>query len=366
MLACDMIVATKPDAMDCAREGRTFVAANADVVPTAQFVTDNAVQYDRAAMLKRLERAGRGARSTRADALAFKLLGDSIYANMFLTGFAFQHGQIPLSAEAIEQAIELNGASVKQNIKAFNFGRLAAHDPAAIEKLAGLSETPKPVQTFDELVARRVEMLTAYQNAAYAAQYRTDVEAARAAEKRTGMTGFAEAVAKGLYKLMAYKDEYEVARLYTDGNFKARLAREFDGDYTMNFHMSPPLFAPKDPDTGLPKKIEMGPWMFRAFHMLAACKGLRGGVFDIFGYTGERRLERKMIGDYRAVVSELSGKLNPGNFALATRIAGLAMDIKGYGHIKHRNYEKAKLDEAKLLSQFRSGAETPAQKAAAE
>jgi indolepyruvate ferredoxin oxidoreductase len=368
VLACDIVVATKPEAMDAARDGRTFVAANSDVVPTAQFVTDNAVQYDKGAMLKRLERAGRGMKSVRADALAFKLLGDSIYANMFLTGFAFQQGQIPLSAEAIEQAIELNGASVKQNIKAFNFGRLAAHDPEAVEKLAGLSEPAKLPQSFEELVARRTEMLTAYQNAAYAADYNAFVHAVRDAERKKsgGQNGFADAAAKGLYKLMAYKDEYEVARLYTDGSFKARLAKEFDGDYKINFHMSPPLIAPKDPDTGLPKKIALGGWMYPLFGVMARFKGLRGGMFDIFGYTAERRLERQMIKDYRAVLDELAAGLTPANHALAVKIAGLAIEIKGYGHIKHRNYEKTKAEEAKLLAQFRSGASSTAHKAAAE
>ncbi|HAJ45919.1 MAG TPA: indolepyruvate ferredoxin oxidoreductase family protein, partial [Alphaproteobacteria bacterium] len=321
-----------------------------------------------AAMLKRLERAGRGTRAVRADAMAFKLLGDTIYSNMFLLGFAYQLGQVPLSAAAINQAIELNGASVKANQRAFLFGRLAAHDPERAEALAGLKEAPKAPQSFEELVARRVKMLTDYQNAEYAQTYREIVEGARETERRKapGMTGFGEMVARGLYKLMAYKDEYEVARLYTDGNFLSRLKKEFDGDYTMNFHMAPPLLAPKDPDTGLPHKIAMGPWMMTGFRVLAALKGLRGGWLDVFGYTGERRLERQMIGDYKAVIAELVQALSPATHSLAVKIAGLALDIKGYGHIKHRNYEKAMADQVKLLAQFRAAASAPAQKVAAE
>lgn len=368
VLACDIVVATKPDAIDTMREGRTFVAANTDVVPTAGFVTNNAIQYDQAAMLKRLERSGRGMRSVRADRLAFKLLGDSIYANMFLLGFAFQLGQVPLSAEAIEEAIKLNGASVKANIKAFAFGRLAAHDPERIAAMVGTDSKPKIPQTFEELIARRVALLTDYQNMAYGQRYREIAEGARETERRRtpGMSGFGEAVAKGLYKLMAYKDEYEVARLYTDGAFQARIAREFEGDFKMNFHLSPPMIAPVDQDTGLPKKVRFGSWMFTAFRLMARFKGLRGTMWDVFGYTAERRLERKMIVDYAATVAELMAGLNPANHALALEIAGLAMDIKGFGHIKHANYEKVKAKESALIKRFRDSIVQPQQKVAAE
>jgi indolepyruvate ferredoxin oxidoreductase len=299
-----------------------------------------------------------------ATRLASALFGNSIGANIFLVGYAYQLGTLPLSAAAIERAIELNGEAVAMNQTAFRWGRRAALDPAAVAKLA--EPTPAEAdtvrrlsETFDEMVARRVEFLTAYQDAAYAARYRGWVERAKAAEaaKAPDKCGLAEAVARYLFKLMSYKDEYEVARLYTDGNFLRQVANEFDGEgMSFEFHLAPPLLARRDKSTGLPHKMNFGPWMMSAFRLLARFKSLRGTALDPFGYSAERRTERKLIADYEATLADVLDKLKPENHHLAVGIAAIPEKIRGFGHIKLRHLTAAKADEAALLEQFRGGA----------
>jgi indolepyruvate ferredoxin oxidoreductase len=214
-------------------------------------------------------------------------------------------------------------------------------------------------QSFDETVARRAEYLTAYQNAAYAARYRDQVEAAKAAEaaKALDKCGLAEAVARNLFKLMAYKDEYEVARLYGNGEFLRQVAEEFDGErLRFEFHLAPPLLARRDPRTGEPRKITFGPWLMPLFKLLMRLKFLRGTAFDPFGYGAERRTERKLIADYEATLAELLEKLDPDNHHLAVAIASIPEKIRGFGHVKSRHLAAAKADEATLLDQLRSGA----------
>ena len=209
--------------------------------------------------------------------------------------------------------------------------------------------------TLADLVAKRVELLTAYQDKAFAERYRAFVAKVAAAEKEKarGRSGLAEAVSKSLYKLMAYKDEYEVARLYTDADFLKKLATQFEGDYTLSFHLAPPLFAERDPTSGELKKREYGPWMMRAFRLLASLKRLRGTRLDIFGYTEERRMEQRLIGDYEAVVNDVLATLDVDNHALAVQIAGVPETMRGYGHIKERNVKTAKEHEATLLAAYR-------------
>jgi indolepyruvate ferredoxin oxidoreductase len=210
------------------------------------------------------------------------------------------------------------------------------------------------------MVERRVAFLTDYQNAAYAARYRGLVDKAKAAEaaKAPGKCGFAEAAARYLFKLMAYKDEYEVARLYTDGNFQRQVANEFDGDkLRYEFHLAPPLLARRDKNTGLPRKMSFGPWMMSAFGLLARLKFLRGTALDPFGYFPERRTERKLVEDYEATLRELFEKLTPENHHLAVGIAAIPEKIRGFGHVKMRHLAAAKADEAALLEQFRTGAQ---------
>jgi indolepyruvate ferredoxin oxidoreductase len=371
LIGCDIVMASKPDTYGYLNGERTVSVINDGLTPTAAFVTDNAIDYDMAAMRARIAKASRRLESIDAEELALRLLGDTIFANMLQTGYAYQLGEIPIGEDAILKAIELNGAAVKANQRAFKLGRLAAHDRAAILKLAGLdkSDEPKPSETYEEILAKRVAFLTDYQNAAYAERYRSAVERIRAAEqvKTPGKHGLAEAAARALFKLMAYKDEYEVARLYTNGDFHKKLHEEFEGNFTLSFHLAPPIFGASDPKTGKPRKMEFGPWMMPAFRVLAGFKGLRGTFFDIFGRTHERKLERQLIVDYEATLNEIASTLTPANHATAVALAAVPMDIKGYGYIKDGNYEKAKTREAALVKRLHitdTGAASPIPEAA--
>ncbi|HEV2652872.1 MAG TPA: indolepyruvate ferredoxin oxidoreductase family protein [Rhizomicrobium sp.] len=357
LIGCDIVMSAKPDTFGYLDGDRTVSVINDGLTPTAAFVTDNTINYDMAAMRARIARASRRLESIDAEELALRLLGDTIYANMLLTGYAFQLGEIPIGEEAILKAIELNGAAVKANQRAFQLGRLAVHDRAAVLKMAGLdkSDAPKLAETFDEIVAKRVTFLTDYQNKAYAERYRAIVERIRNAEltRTPGKNGLAIAVARSLFKLMAYKDEYEVARLYTNGEFRKKLNQEFEGNFKLSFHLAPPSLGAKDPNTGRPRKTEFGSWMMSAFRVLAAMKGLRGTFFDPFGRNADRKLEVKMIADYEALLAEIAPVLTPANHATAVALAGVPMDIKGYGYIKDGNYEKAKEREAVLVRRLR-------------
>ncbi|MCZ6522918.1 MAG: indolepyruvate ferredoxin oxidoreductase family protein, partial [Alphaproteobacteria bacterium] len=277
-------------------------------------------------------------------------------------GYAFQRGLLPVGLEAIERAIELNAVAVESNLRTFAWGRLAAHDLSAVEAAAGPLMTRASdadiATTLEEVVARRSAFLTAYQDAAYAERYTTLVAqvAALERERAKGLTGLAAAVARGYFRLLAYKDEYEVARLYTDGAFRAKLEAQFEGNYRLSFHLAPPLLAPRDPDTGKLKKRTFGPWVFQAFKLLAHFKGLRGTPWDPFGRTAERRRERALIGEYEVVVAELLERLAPENHALAVEIAGACEQIRGFGHVKERNIAQAKAREAELVALYRSPA----------
>jgi indolepyruvate ferredoxin oxidoreductase len=261
------------------------------------------------------------------------------------------------------QAIALNGEAVAMNHAAFTWGRRMAHDPAAVEALvkpaAAEGDAARTLsRSLDEIVARRVAFLTAYQDAAYAARYRGLVDKAAAAErtKAPGKSGLAEAVARYLFKLMAYKDEYEVARLYTGGAFARQVANEFDGSEPwFEFHLAPPLLARRDKTTGFPRKMTFGPQMMVLFKWLARCKGLRGTAFDPFGYSTERRTERALIAGYEATLAEVLDRLTAANHHIAVGLAAMPEKIRGFGHVKMRHLTAAKADEAALLEQLRSG-----------
>ncbi len=358
VLGCDMVVAAKPETIDASDERRTRAVINADLSPTAAFVTNSTIDYDTVAMKKRIRDNSASMSVIPADELATRLLGDTIFSNMLLMGAAYQFGAVPVSEEAMMKAIDLNGAEVKKNQLAFRYGRLAAHDLDAALKLAGLTQNDAPdiAVTLDEIVKRRAALLTKYQNAAYAAKMTTLVGKVSVAELavKPGSDALTIAVAKAYTKLLAYKDEYEVARLFTNGAFEKRVREEFRDVKALRFHLSPPLFAKIDQATGRPKKMTLGPWMMIAYRLMARMKGLRGGRFDIFGRTAERRMERSLIVEYEAVVNELISGLQPSNHQLACQIAAVPMEIKGYGFIKEGNVKKAKEREAAMLGRFRA------------
>jgi indolepyruvate ferredoxin oxidoreductase len=366
VLGGDMVVSGNKKVLAAVKHGVTEMVINTTEFLPGDF-TRNADFSLPTERLKRTIMAGAGREKTHfidATRAANALFGNSVGANIFLVGYAYQLGAIPLSAASIEQAIELNGEAVAMNKAAFHWGRRAAHDPTAVEALikpkpeAG-SDARKLSQSFDEVVARRVAFLTAYQNAAYAARYRDRVEQVRqveAARVPDKCGGLADAVARYLFKLMAYKDEYEVARLYTDGNFRKQVAAEFGNEgLRFEFHLAPPLLAHKDPATGEPKKISFGPWMMGAFALLAKLKFLRGTALDPFGYSTERKTERALVADYEKMLDEVLAKLTPENHHLAVGLAAIPEKIRGFGHVKLRHLKTAKADEAALVEQFRAG-----------
>ena len=296
-----------------------------------------------------------------ASRLATALLGNSIGANIFLVGYAYQLGAVPLTASAIEQALDLNGEAVAMNQAAFRWGRRAALDPAGVEALARPKDTDEArrlSQSLEEVVERRVAFLTAYQNKNYAEWYRDWVDRARDAEGRlaAGKTGLTDAVARYLFKLMAYKDEYEVARLYSDGHFRKQVEAELGGDnLRFEFHLAPPILTRPDGRTGAPRKMAFGPWMMPVFSLLARLKFLRGTPFDLFGYSEERRTERTLVRDYQEMLEEILEKLTSENHHLAVGLASIPEKIRGFGHVKARHLKAAKADETVLRDQFRAG-----------
>ena len=415
VLGCDMVVVNDYWALSKVRAERSEVVLNTYEAMPGSFTTRPDLQFPATEIIAgvRVALGGREPQLLDATQLATALLGDAIATNLFMLGHAWQQGLVPISFDALMRAIELNGAAVQMNQQAFAWGRLAAIDPEAVQQAAGLvrnrataqERQPHALQSLpplewegneagataaprdtgdepsvrglpsaagdtlaylplddtrlsrslDELIERRVVFLGAYQDAAYAARYRALVDRARAAEqaRAPGSTALAEAVSRYYFKLMAYKDEYEVARLYTSGEFERQLKQQFEGDYQVRFHLAPPLLAKKDAQGRLLKR-EYGPWMFKAFKWLAKLRFLRGGTFDIFGYTAERRGERALIAEYADTVGQLLEKLDAENVGLAAQIASIPEHIRGYGHVKEQHLHEAKAREAALLAQWRN------------
>jgi indolepyruvate ferredoxin oxidoreductase len=365
VLGGDMVVAGTKKVLSTAKLGATQMIVNTAEILPGDFTRDSDFSLPTERIKRAIMTAAGREQSRFVDAtrLATALLGNSIGANIFLVGYAWQIGALPLSAAAIERAIELNGEAVAMNLAAFAWGRRAAVDPASVEALIAQRAGPPSAarqlsQSFEETVARRVAFLTQYQDAAYAGRYRDRVNTAQSAEaaRAPGKTGLAEAVARYLFKLMAYKDEYEVARLFTDGAFLDQVKSAFDGeDLRFEFHLAPPLLARRDPTTGLPRKMSFGPWMMPAYKLLARLKFLRGTALDPFGRSVERRTERALVRDYEAMLEEILAKLTPDNHHLAVGLAAIPEKIRGFGHVKARHLIAAKADEAALLEQFRAG-----------
>ncbi|MDR7270374.1 indolepyruvate ferredoxin oxidoreductase [Pelomonas saccharophila] len=354
VIACDAIVAANKATLAVMREGRTYVALNTHGSPTATLVNDANWSFPGAACEQAVGNAvGRDhLGSFDAEEVAVKLLGDSLYTNPLMLGYAWQQGRIPLSYDALMRAIELNGVQIDNNKAAFEWGRRCAHDLKAVQSLYAAQAVIQLVkrQSVDEIVAKRVDFLTGYQNAAYAAEYKAFVDKVRAAEAKLGSkTTLTEAVARYLFKLMAYKDEYEVARLHTDTAFTSKIAGMFEGDYKLVHHLAPPLLAKKNNKGELVKR-PFGGWVRPAFGLLAKMKGLRGTAFDIFGHTEERKMERRWIADYRAGVDKALAGLSADSLANAVELARVPEDIRGYGHVKARHEKAAKAKWDALLA----------------
>ncbi|MFT4195462.1 indolepyruvate ferredoxin oxidoreductase family protein [Ottowia sp.] len=371
VIGCDPIVAANKETLLRMREGRTHVALNAHATPTAAFVKDSGWQNPAERCMADITRAvgADGLAAFDADAVAGRLMGDTLYVNPMLLGYAWQKGWVPLARESLLRAMELNNVQVENNKAAFEWGRQAAHDLSRVtQALAGAGGAQviefRKRETLDTLIARRVEFLTGYQNAAYAETYRAFVARVQQAESALGKTAVSEAVARTLFKLMAYKDEYEVARLHSDPAFLARIEGMFEGDYTLNYHLAPPLTAKRNEKGELVKK-KYGPGMLRSFRLLARLKGLRGTALDPFGRSEERRTERALIGEYRACVEELLKTLNADNHALALEIARIPEQIKGYGHVKERNLKAARARWDELMARWRQPGGAPAAQQAA-
>jgi indolepyruvate ferredoxin oxidoreductase len=356
VLGCDMLTAGAADAVSKMRPGRTLAIVNLHEQPPGTFAQNADWEYPAADVRALIEESvGEGAADfIDATKLATALMGDSIAANLFMLGYAWQRGRIPLKEESLLRAIELNGVAVASNKKSLLWGRRAAVDLKRVERTA----TPaQPIvlqmpQSLDGIIAKRMEFLTAYQNAAYASTYSELVAQVRAKETSLGLGNkLSSAVAKSYFKLMAYKDEYEVARLYTDGRFVEQLQQQFEGNFSVKFNLAPPLLAKKDAKGHL-VKAEFGSWMWSAFKMLAKFKGLRGGVFDIFGYTEERKMERALIGEYREMVTALIGQLNADNHATAVELAALPEKVRGFGHVKEAAVATFRTEKARLLTQL--------------
>ncbi|MBN9490299.1 MAG: indolepyruvate ferredoxin oxidoreductase family protein [Alphaproteobacteria bacterium] len=365
LLGCDLIVSAGPDALAKLEPGVSRVIVNTHETITGEFTRHPDLAFPSQTLRLSIEAAA-GAETCdfiEATKLATGLMGDSIATNLFMLGYAYQKGLIPISHDALEQAIELNGTAVPMNLDAFRWGRRAAADRAAVEKLVAppsdnVVAFARPAATLDEIVASRVKHLTRFQNAALADRYRALVQKIGATEQTVlpGENHLVKAVARNYAKLLAYKDEYEVARLHADAAFAARLNQQFDGDYKLKFHLAPPLLARRDPKTGHLIKQEFGPWLLPAFRLLAKFKFLRGTAFDPFGHTEERKQERALIGAYEQLLEELLAGLTPANHAFAVKLATIPDEIRGYGHVKQAHLAKAKRKEADLLVQWRNPA----------
>ncbi|MGZ3181021.1 MAG: indolepyruvate ferredoxin oxidoreductase family protein [Telluria sp.] len=358
VLACDLVVASMPDALAVMRQGHTVVVANEREIPTARFTQDPDAHNNMGGLFEQLRRVvgAQNVASIDAQDVSARLLGDSITANMLMLGYAWQRGLIPVTLAGLLRAIELNNVAIEMNKKAFLIGRLAAADDQALAALAPARVVQfVPPASLEELIANRSARLEAYQDAAYARRY---VELVRMVEAReravdgdSSKTPLAKTVARNLYKVMAYKDEYEVARLHADAAFKALVDNQFSGDFKLQFHLAPPLLARKKPGSDVPAKMTFGAWMLPVFRTLAPLKRLRGTPLDVFGYTSERRRERAWRDGYMALAAEVAESLTAQNKALYQKLANVPEQVRGFGHVKLRNLQKAEAQLADLRAQ---------------
>ena len=362
VIGSDLLVTAENSIMTRMQRGVTRAVINTNRMATVAFIKNPDLQTPWVAMEEGVRDVigADAARFLDATRIATALLGDSLSTNIFLLGYAYQMGLVPVSRQALFKAIELNGAAVDANQRAFDWGRLAFHDPAVVERQAHPAEAAAAsdriiASDLDTAIARRVDFLAAYQNAGLAQRYRSLVDRVRSTESRIagGSTRLTDAVARNYFKLLAIKDEYEVARLYTDGEFERQVAAAFEGDYTLRYHFAPPLWVKPDKVTGAPVKRAYGAWMRPVLKVLAKFKGVRGTMLDPFGYTEERRLERRLVTDYELAVEELERGLRADNLAFAVEVATLPTTIRGYGHVKRQTIDAAKTRGSALLEEFR-------------
>ncbi|MCX7172412.1 MAG: indolepyruvate ferredoxin oxidoreductase family protein [Proteobacteria bacterium] len=355
ILGCDMLAAAAADAIGKTRPGRTRAIVNAHQQPPGQFAQNPDWRFPAEEMVALLSESVAGrAELVDATKIATALLGDAIGANLFMLGLAFQRGAIPLKAESLLRAIELNGVAVTMNRAAFAWGRRAALDLAAVQRAASPAQAVviQMPRSLEALVRHRADFLTAYQDVAYSSRYQSFVQKVRDAEQGAGFgDALAKAVARNLFKLMAYKDEYEVARLYTAPEFRAALQEAFEGETRLSFHLAPPLFARRDAQGHLVKR-RFGSWTMTLFQLLAKLKFLRGGPLDIFGHTGERRMERALIDEYTRAIESVLPHLDNHSHPIALLLAALPEKIRGYGHVKLASVEQARAIQRDLLAQL--------------
>lgn len=355
IIACDLVVAASADALLLSARDRTYVCANRDVTPTSAFIHNRSIKYPADLLGGQVNRHVKQMDALDAEALAVRYFNSAIFTNMIMVGYAWQKGQLPVSLRGLYRAIKLNHMAVEDNMAAFEVGRIAASDPDRLEPAEDPRGTPEHV-SLDTLIENRAARLVAYQNTAYATRYRDVIAKIRRAEQAQGLgETLSRDAATFAYKVMAYKDEYEVARLWTDGRFEKTLRETFKGG-KINFHLSPPVFARKDSE-GVAIKQAFGPWMQRVFRMLRHFKVLRGSVFDVFGWTEERRRERDLRDIYLADLCRLAEELTPERHQLATEIARIPDNIRGFGYVKQKAMDQVLPERAALWKDWEAGPE---------
>ena len=364
ILGCDLVVSGAKKVISAVRQDHAiFVANTAEIMP-GEFARSPDFSLPVERLKKAIREAAGAERSHFFDATrtASALFGNSLGANMFMLGFAYQHSGLPVSAEAVEKAIEINGEAVAMNVAAFRWGRRAAHQPEFVRSLVASKDSPAgpPIATtLEDIIGRRSAFLKAYQSRRYARRYERNVAQVRAAEEKAspGSTVVTEAAARNLFKLMAVKDEYEVGRLYTDGSFQRQLTTQFESFERLEFHLAPPILGRKGPD-GKPRKSSFGPAMMKGFRVLAALRRLRGTPLDIFGYTDERRMERRLLAQYRKDLELIQTQLQPAKIEAAAALASLPATIRGYGHVKQASVARAAGERNRLVERLKAPAET--------
>jgi len=355
LIGADLLVAGGSDVLGMLDAQRSKVVVNTYADMPSNFILDPDLEFPSQRLHSAIAEFSDVAFTLDATSLAGALLGDTIGANVFMLGFAFQRGLLPLSGEALYRALELYAVNVEGNKQAFNWGRFAAHSPEIVADLARGWKPGRPIATeLSEIVARRAAFLKDYQDEAYAQRYKSRVGAIEAAERAVAPDSqrLTTAVAKSYFKLLSTKDEYEVARLYTETSFLEGLRKGFRNDFSIEFHFSPPVFARTDPVSGRPKKYAFGAWIVPVLRVLAKLRVLRGGRFDIFGHTAERRMERRLLREYEALLDRIEAELTADRLSVAIALAELPQSIRGFGPVKRSAAERADTRRRKLLADW--------------